>query len=121
MNIIKHIVVKVCFSNIDASERLMELILTHIERHRECTNMYIVLMRVMEVCPYLKEYAVHAELASVLVEILESICGEPELPPIPVQQTTKLSQRRGSEVAIPTSFVSTPMVPAEYRTTLNKS
>jgi hypothetical protein len=38
MNMIKQILVKLCFNNIATSERLVELILMHVERHTDCTN-----------------------------------------------------------------------------------
>ena len=121
MNTIVQLIVKLCYNNIAASERVLELILTHVDRHKDCTNCYLVLMRIMNLCPYLRESAVNAELGSILVEILEHMCGEPELPPVNTHANPRLSQRRGSEEAPPTTFPSTPNVPAEYRTTLNKS
>lgn len=116
------ILLKLCHKSEIASERVIEMCFQHLETHAECTNTFVLLIKLFLFSEQVKTTIRDMDAVSIVVSLLAKLCGQPRVfdsAPSPLK--TKHS-RKASDFSAMLRQPSTPKsIPVEYRTTLNKS
>lgn len=116
------ILLKLCYGSDAACERVIESILQHMDSHYECTNMYLILLRLMLYCDRVRTILKEIEASSIVAGLLEKACEQPvcinQLNSTTRHKHSRKSSDFGPMIKLP---VSTANIPPEYRTALNKT
>jgi hypothetical protein len=116
------ILLKLCYASDAACERVIESILSHLDFHYDCTNMYLIILRLMLNCDRVRGLLKEIEAASIVAGLLEKACEQPvcinQLNTTTRPKHSRKSSDYGPVIKLP---VNTINIPPEYRTALNKT
>jgi serine/threonine protein kinase len=110
---------KVTFDSQAAAEQTVDMIMDHIDRHQECTNLYVIFLRLLQYCPFIKAAAKQHDAASLVVSYLEKTCAQADLPES-IHPPSKRQHMRNSSEGGPFIKQATT-VQAELKSALNRS
>mmetsp|Transcript_10661 Transcript_10661/g.20673 ORF Transcript_10661/g.20673 Transcript_10661/m.20673 type:complete len:1973 (-) Transcript_10661:893-6811(-) len=112
---------KLTFDSQAAADKTVDMILDHLDRHQECTNMYIVFLRLLQHSPLIKVAAKVNDAASLIVSYLERTCSQAEIPETVPMITKPQHTRNSSEGGPFIKFSSATPVPTDIKSALSRS